>query len=345
MANILVIRLSAIGDVAMTIPVIYNAAKANPSHSFTVLTQTFLTSLFINKPDNVQVQGIETKGKSFWWLLSFSFSLTKKGFTDVLDLHDVLRTKVIRVILQIYGSSITIYRKDRESRSALTRQKNKVFKPLKPVIKQYEDVFRQAGFKYEESFTSIFQDSPAKTLSFTSITGEKANNIWIGIAPFAKHKGKCYSLELMEKVIKELSSKTTYRLFFFGARGKEEEMLAGWEGKYARTISTAGKLSLNHELALISCLDLLISMDSANMHFASLVNTPVLSIWGATHPYAGFYGFRQKPSYIVQQDLDCRPCSIFGDKVCYRKDWACLNNITLERVIHKVEEIISQLQS
>ena len=55
MANILVIRLSAIGDVAMTVPVIYSAAKANPTDSFTVLTQAFLIPVFINRPKNVKV--------------------------------------------------------------------------------------------------------------------------------------------------------------------------------------------------------------------------------------------------------------------------------------------------
>ena len=49
MAKVLVIRLSAIGDVAMTVPVIYSAAKANPEDSFTVLTQAFLMPLFMNR--------------------------------------------------------------------------------------------------------------------------------------------------------------------------------------------------------------------------------------------------------------------------------------------------------
>ena len=82
MANILVIRLSAIGDVAMTVPVIYSAAKANPTDSFTVLTQAFLIPVFINRPKNVNVIGINTKSteKTLAGLLRFASALVKYDF-------------------------------------------------------------------------------------------------------------------------------------------------------------------------------------------------------------------------------------------------------------------------
>jgi ADP-heptose:LPS heptosyltransferase len=89
-------------------------------------------------------------------------------------------------------------------------------------------------------------------------------------------------------------------------------------------------------------MDLMVSMDSANMHLASLVNTPVISIWGATHPYAGFYGFNQDESNAIQIDLPCRPCSIFGNKPCCRGDYACLRQITPEMIVKKVESILSK---
>ena len=92
-------------------------------------------------------------------------------------------------------------------------------------------------------------------------------------------------------------------------RSYEEALLDQWAFEYPRVKSVAGKYSLDQELALISRLDLLICMDSANMHFASLVGTRVLSVWGATHPYAGFYGYHQDPEDCIQLDLPCRPCS------------------------------------
>ena len=93
----------------------------------------------------------------------------------------------------------------------------------------------------------------------------------------------------------------------------------------------------------MSHLDLMISMDSANMHLASLVNTPVVSVWGATHPYAGFLGWNQSPENIVQTDLPCRPCSVYGRKQCLRGDIACMESITPQSIVDKVESILSTL--
>ena len=87
-------------------------------------------------------------------------------------------------------------------------------------------------------------------------------------------------------------------------------------------------------------MDTLISMDSANMHLASLFGVPVISVWGATHPFAGFYGWAQPADNAVQIDLYCRPCSVFGNKPCYRGDHACMQQLPEEKIMEKVMNII-----
>ena len=169
MANILVIRLSAIGDVAMTVPVIYSAAKANPTDSFTVLTQAFLIPVFINRPKNVNVIGINTKSteKTLAGLLRFASALVKYDFDMVLDLHDVLRTMIIRTLFRLNGRRVFVVDKARKDRARLTDAKHKRFKQLRPVIERYADVFRNAGLNYTESFTSLrpLRQAPGKDLS------------------------------------------------------------------------------------------------------------------------------------------------------------------------------------
>ena len=104
------------------------------------------------------------------------------------------------------------------------------------------------------------------------------------------------------------------------------EVLSKWEKKIPNTTSLAGKLSLSDELNMISKLRVMISMDSANMHLASLVGTRVVSVWGNTS-ICRILGYGQKEEDVVGvKDLTCRPCSVFGDKECYRGDWACLEN-------------------
>ena len=89
----------------------------------------------------------------------------------------------------------------------------------------------------------------------------------------------------------------------------------------------------------MSHLDTMVSMDSANMHLASLTGTRVVSVWGATHPYCGFMGWQQKEEDAVQiNTLSCRPCSVFGNKPCHRGDFACMNNILPEEIIQRIED-------
>ncbi|MDR1403015.1 MAG: glycosyltransferase family 9 protein [Tannerellaceae bacterium] len=342
MAKILVIRLSAIGDVAMTVPVLYAAAKANPEHTFVVLTQAFLIPVFINRPDNVEVTGISITGaeKSFRGLFRFAWAFSAFDFDIALDLHNVIRTMIIRTLFRLKGKKVFVVNKARKDRRRLTARKNKALKPIRPVIERYADVFKAAGLHYTDTFHSLFDERPANLSSLTETVCPKTGK-WIGIAPFAKHKGKIYPLDMMKQIVEALSERADYTLFLLGAKGCEEQILQQWARQLPRVNMIVGRYTLDKELALISRLDLLLCMDSANMHFASLAGTRVLSVWGATHPYAGFYGYRQKAEDAIQLELACRPCSIFGEKPCFRGDWACLKQLHPQLIINKIKEILS----
>ena len=127
----------------------------------------------------------------------------------------------------------------------------------------------------------------------------------------------------------------------FGGRGFEQEQLAQWSQGKQDVHNMAGLYSMDDELRLMGLLDVMVTMDSANMHLASLVETPVVSVWGATHPFAGFYGWGQDSKSAVQVDLECRPCSVFGNKTCHRGDFACMQLISPKMLIHKINDIVN----
>ena len=343
MSKILVVRLSAIGDVAMTIPVIYSVAAANPKDSFTVLTQTFLMPLFINRPPNVNVMGVnmKTTEKSFFGFLRYALILKMYKFDIVLDLHCVIRTWIVDFIFRLNGKKVFKIDKRRGECKRLTAKPPKEISPLRPVTERYADVFRAAGLNFENTFVSLYANDPITNDVINAIAGEK-KGYWIGIAPFAKHNGKIYPVEKMEKVVESLSGQDGSVVYLFGGRGYEEKVLKQWENKYKNTICAVGRYSLDKELPLISNLDVLVSMDSANMHLASLVGTKVISVWGATHPYAGFYGYNQREDLAIQADMPCRPCSIYGNKSCHRGDLACMNEISPEQIVCKINNYLKQ---
>ena len=342
--RILVTRFSALGDVAMTIPVLWSIVKQNPDYEIVFVSQGFaapmvsgITGITFVKAD------LKGKHKGFLGMYKLAKELKQTGeFCCYADLHNVLRTKILRLLLSASIPQLAVIDKGRKEKRALTRKNNKVFAQLGHSVVRYANVFKALGLNNTISFGGLMSKPCKLQCAEETLLGNK-DCTWIGIAPFAKHKGKIYPLNKMEEVIKLLSARENTKLFLFGGGPQETETLQSWESKFSNTISLAGKLKLDGELRVMSNLDVMLSMDSANMHLASLVQTPVVSIWGATHPFAGFYGWEQSQELAVQVDLSCRPCSVFGDKPCFRKDYACMNNITPQMVVERIESAIQTL--
>lgn len=333
-------RLSAMGDVAMTVPVIASFLSRYPDVHLTLLSHPRLKPIFPTAP-NFTFIPVNTKKEYAGTLGMYKLfkQLNKEyHFDAMLDLHDVLRSKILRTLYKSKGTPIYVIDKGRKEKKQLTKQKGKRMVQLKSSIQRYADVFEKAGYPITINPTISF--SPTEGISCSEaliqLLPPSAKHI-IGIAPFAQHQGKIYPLEKTEKIIAHFSQQENTQILLFGGGDKEKKQLEEWANKYPNTQSTAGKFTLGEELVLLQHCHVVLSMDSSNMHLASLVGTTVVSIWGATHPYAGFYGYGQKESNAVQIELPCRPCSIYGNKPCQFGDYPCLKNIAEESVIEKIE--------
>lgn len=321
MTRILAYRFSAFGDVAMTAPVFREFLEQNPDVEIIMVSRKSFESLFADIP-NVIFKGINLDDyKGFFGLQRLANELIKEFNPDMIaNLHDVIRTKILDKIYARKGLKVFKINKGKEEKERLTDIWNLNKIQLRKTVERYADVFREMGFKVELSH------------QLRPITERKSG---IGFAPFAQHKGKMLPLEKSYELVRILAQKHT--IYFFGGGKNETETLEKWESQIPNTKSLAGKLTLTEELNKIAELELMISMDSANMHLASLMGTRCVSIWGSTHPYAGFLGFGQSEDDVVQvSDLTCRPCSVFGDKECFRGDWACLEELNIQKIIDKV---------
>ena len=346
--HILIIRFSAIGDIAMTVPVIYSLAQQYPHLRITVLSRPFARCFFENLAPNVGFMEADVHGeyRGIKGLNALYRRLMAKNFTAIADLHDILRSKYLRLRFNLGRHKVAHLNKHHHEKRKLVAKNDKQLIQLPSVFQNYAEVFAKLGYPVQVEFTSIFPSEGGNLHLLEEEIGERKKfQQWIGIAPFAAHRNKIYPLEKMEEVITILmKNHPSCRIFLFGGSSKEKETLNEWETKYACCTNASAKLgSIEKELILMSHLDLMISMDSANMHLASLVNTPVVSIWGATHPYAGFLGWKQNPEYIVQADMPCRPCSVYGRKPCAREDIACMTSITPQSIVDKVEAILSTI--
>lgn len=340
MAHILAIRFSSLGDIAMAIPVVYAFAQQYPEHEITLLSRQMASSLFQNAPKNVHFKGVNLKNyKGLKGLFRLFQELNRLHIDAVADFHDVIRTIVLRTAFSIKGVPTAHIQKDRRGKRLLTHPRHRQLKQLTPSIERYMQVLERLGYPIQPAFTSIYKKEGGNLDKLKPVVGEKGENRWIGIAPFAAHESKIYPTPLMEKVIELLVADGKTRIFLFGAGKREKEWCQMQESKFQQVTSLVGRYSMADELALMSHLDTILTMDSANMHLAALTNLPVVSIWGATHPYAGFAGLQPKGSKILQIDMDCRPCSIFGNKECLRGHRDCLWNLQPEIIVKTINEV------
>lgn len=335
------------GDVAMLLPVLYSVARANPEHEFTLLTQPFLANLLIAPPSNLEAMVLDTKGeeRNLWGLCLYIDRLRDENFDLYLDLHDVLRTKLLRTALMLSGSRVLHLSKPRSERKALLRPEGyKDLRPLPSMPSLYRQVFAEAGLNAPTQWPPIECSELDHSRALCSTYPEAFDGSPIvGIAPFASTESKTYDLGLMEEVLGRLST-TGVLVYLFGGRGREATLLETWAERYPNTRSVAGRLDLGEELALISRLRVMLSMDSANMHLASLVGCPVVSIWCATHPSAGFLGIGQRLEDCLQNEsLACRPCSIFGKvRRCIKGNMPCRQGVTSEQIVQKISSYIKE---
>jgi len=280
---------------------------------------------------------VETKGihKGLKGLYKLYRELKKQyRFDAIADLHNVVRSKVIRFLFKTAGIKTGFIDKGRKEKRRLTAKENKQLVQLKTSFQRYADVFNSLGLPLTlntSQFPFSKQTLPASAVSL--FTQSKKN---ICIAPFAKHEEKMYPFARMKEIVKKLWENKLYQVFLLGGGKNETTILNDWETEFPGIINLAGKFSFKEELSVISNMDVMVSMDSANMHLASLFGIPVVSVWGATHPFAGFYGWGQPAENAVQIDLYCRPCSVFGNKPCFRGDHACMEQLPEEKIIGKV---------
>lgn len=343
--HLLILRFSAMGDVAMTVPVVYALAKTYPDVRITVCSQPYALAFFKDLAPNVGFMAADIKGEyhGYMGLRKLYSRLLAKQPTALADLHDVLRTKYLRQRFALSGYKCAHINKHRSGKRMLCRYPRKVLVQQPTSFQNYADVFKKLGFPVDVEFTSLFPPEGGNLSLVSEAIGKKQEGEqWIGIAPFAAHAPKQYPAERIEKLIALLASRyPSARIFLFGGGQKEMKQLDAWAAKYPRCINASANLAgLPQELIVMSHLNVMVSMDSANMHLASLVHTPVVSIWGATHPYTGFLGWNQREDDAVQVDLPCRPCSIYGKKSCQRGDLACLYGISPEMIAAKMEKYL-----
>jgi ADP-heptose:LPS heptosyltransferase len=316
MKHIAVMRLSAMGDVAMTVPVLRAFVSQYPEVKIIVISRPFFKPFFDGIP-NLSFFAFDEKNrhKGFAGLLRLFQDLKALHIDAFADFHNVLRSKVVRTLFALSGKKTASVDKGRAEKYALTRVENKIFEPLPTMFERHALVFEELGFPIDLS-NPTFPPKQNLDSEILVLTGEK-NQKWIGIAPFAQYDSKVYPFDLMQEVIDKLSENKEFKIFLFGGGKQEIEQLDLLSNQRENVTNVAGKINFKQELQLISNLDVMLSMDSGNAHIAAMLGVKVITLWGATHPFAGFSPFNQPLENALVSDKNLfpkLPTSVYGNK-------------------------------
>jgi ADP-heptose:LPS heptosyltransferase len=327
------------GDVAMTVPVLRAFVLQYPEVKITVVSRPFFKPFF-NAIPNVSFFGVDVNNrhKGFLGLIKLFLDLKKLNIDAVADLHNVIRSKAISKLFVLFGKKVAASNKGRADKKALTRAENKIFKPLKTMFNVHCDTFKELGFDIILN-NPTFPNKAILSEKIISIIGNK-NEKWVGIAPFAQYESKVYPLDLMQETINDLSKNHDYKIFLFGGGNKEIEVLDSLSKGNKSVINIAGKITFQEELDLISNLDIMLSMDSGNAHIAAMLGVKVITLWGATHPFAGFSPFNQPLENALVSDREkypLLPTSVYGNKIVSGYE-DVMRTILPETIVNKIQE-------
>lgn len=342
MKHILVIRLSAMGDVAMTVPVIRALVEQNQQVKVTVVSRPFFKPFF-DGIERVDFYGVDVKErhKGLAGIYRLFQDVKKLKIDFVADLHNVLRSKILRTFFKISGTKVAFTDKGRANKKALTRAENKVFQPVKSMVDRHVETFKQLGFSIDLTQNHF----PEKSVLFQdvlNIVGEKQDVKWIGIAPYAQYETKVYPQDLMAETIALLAHDKSNKILLFGGGETEIQKLNQLQQGFENVVVVAGKLKFEQELHLIQNLDLMLSMDSGNAHIAAMYGVKVVTLWGHTHPYAGFVPFGQPLSYSITADrmqYPKLPTSVYGNKIIDGYE-DVMRTIAPQTIVNKINELL-----
>ena len=338
--RVLITCFSSISNVAAIVPQLYGLVNDYPQHEFVMLSRSFLKPLFDKLP-RVTFVGADIRGehKTIVGVYRLFKQLKAMRLDVVLDMQRSWRTRLITRLFALLGTkTLQIGFARSEQKHLIKRGANK-YHPIPTIFDRQARLYAKIGLKVNDDFHKLYEPNMEQVAKIKELYGEKCGH-WIGIAPFSIARGKTLPLRKMKNVIAHFDKQPNTKIFLFGAGEMENELLSDWQSLYNNVYAVHTNLKLDDELILMNFLDVMLCMDSANMHLASLMAVPVVSVWGATHPYSGFLGWKQSMDNCVGVDFSCRPCTAHSDKKCKYGDYRCLESLHSSKIIEVINQCI-----
>jgi lipopolysaccharide heptosyltransferase II len=334
--RILIMRYSSLGDVVLTNPVLDQLEKAYPKAEIFYATKDRFASVVEFHPAVTRV--IPLAGGGLILFLKHLSEIKSLQPTIVLDLHNSLRTRLIRLFLK--KAVVSVYEKEAVQRRLIVKKLR--VEPSLHTVHKYLKALEPLG---------ILSSSPIRCqVHVSEISREFAENYfnrhpqwkgkWIvGLGPGATWRTKQWLPEYYAKLASRWGQNQKAQLLWFGS-DKEVDLIRSIQSQMTvpaseRGLCLAGELNLEQSSALLGLCQTFVGSDSGLIHLASGRGVPVTVIYGSTTPALGFEPWG-KHQVAQVESLDCRPCDVHGKNACPLGHFKCMKDLTVDLVEKKV---------
>ncbi len=331
--NICILQTAFLGDCTLTLPLIEKIKSSASNSRITVISRPETSQIFKSSKsvDNVIIDNKRNSKFFFPEFIKLIKQVQDENFDIAIIPHRSLRSALIAFLAKI---PIRIGFSESAGKTFLTK------------VVPFSWLLHDAERNLTLLLPLINDTVPAETrLNVSEGLLEKfkiSDNLEIGINPGSAWPTKRWPKERYGKLIKLLHKKYNKKILIIGSKNeipwnKEIENIAGKE----TCVNLTGKTSIEELMALIKDLKLFITNDSGPMHIAAASGIEVIAIFGPTTRELGFFPYSKK-SFVIEENLECRPCALHGSKKCPRGHFLCMNLISIERVYNQVINTLSK---
>jgi len=337
--NILFIRLSSIGDIILTTPVVRCVREKFPEATISFVIKKEYYSLIQHNPHIQHIYTYEKKkGEKNWRKLCKE--LKNKKFDWIVDLHRNLRSLYLK---QILGRVFTTtYNKLIYARTMLVLFGVDLYKSPKLVMLRYFEAVEKLHISYDNLGTEIIYNQQDEDFTRDVMTREGIDltKEIITICPSASFTNKRWLPERFAAVGDLLIENYQCQIVFLGGKSDYELCNQIRTMMKNQSYNLAGKLPLLSSAKLLKISKLVLSNDSGMMHLAQSQKRPVVAIFGSTVKQLGYFPIPNN-SEIAEVHLPCRPCTHIGQNKCPKKHFKCMKEVSIELVLSKIKKLLA----
>lgn len=332
--RILVIRLSSMGDIILTLPVLKALKTHFPQARVDVLVKARYRDLLQGHPQVDDLLVLE-EGEG---VLSLGGRLRRRSYDVAVDLHANLRSRLLCLLLSA-GKTLRVSKRPLHRRLIVLFHRRSA--PRIHTVDLYLDTLKPLGIeaRREPPRLSVRSDEQQAARQFLADHGLAGRQPLVGLHPGARWPGKRWPAERFIETGRRLIGEGRGGILVFGGPGEEDLTEEVARGIGADAVAALG-LSLRQLMALIECCGPFITNDSGPMHLATALGVPVVAIFGPTHPVLGFWPLGEC-DIVLTAGVECSPCSLHGGRRCSR-DRLCLRKVTVDQAVQAADTILEE---